>query len=72
MSRVKNNCYECKNRKTLAGSCHSGCSKPDLFMTGDSWGISNGWFSYPYNFDPIWMTKKCDNFSLKGDKQNVK
>ena len=58
-------CYKCKNRSPIPGDCHSKCEKPDPDMTGDKWGIQNGWFGYPYNFDPVWKTKDCANFEAK-------
>ena len=57
-----NNCYECKNKRNIPGNCHISCAKPDNKMTGKAYGIINGWFFYPYNFDPIWSAKKCSNF----------
>ena len=57
-----NECYSCKNRRTIAGDCHSNCTKPDKFMTANKHGIANGWFNYPWNFDPIWKTKVCENY----------
>ena len=62
---MKTKCYECKHRGTVIGSCHSSCKKPDPNMTGDEHGKRNGWFYYPYNFDPIQRTKECDNFESK-------
>lgn len=61
----KTDCYKCKNRRPIAGDTHSYCSKPDNNMTGNPHGIKNGWFNYPYNYDPIWMTNECKNFDPK-------
>lgn len=61
---MNTNCYECKNRRNIPGDMHSSCAKPDPDMTGDGWGIRNGWFLYPFNFDPIWRTKECCNFEV--------
>lgn len=55
-------CFKCNNKRNIPGNCHIACAKPDLEMTGDKYGRSQGWFSYPINFDPVWMTKACDNF----------
>jgi len=57
-----NDCSGCINRRDVPGNCHIRCAKPDPLMTGDQHGIRKGWFMYPLLFDPIWMTKKCDNF----------
>lgn len=61
---LETDCYKCKNRRNIPGDMHSQCMKPDRGMTGDAHGITNGWFWYPINFDPIWRTKECDNFEL--------
>lgn len=59
---MKTLCYECSNRRSIPGDAHTQCVKPDKDMTGDEHGMRNGWFAYPYNFDPVWRTKECDNF----------
>lgn len=33
-------------------------------VRGTATGIKNGWFNYPYNFDPIWL-EECDGFKPK-------
>ncbi len=60
-----NDCYDCKSKKSVLGSCHIECINPDKDMTGNEYGIKNGWFIYPALFDPTWMTKKCNNFEEK-------
>lgn len=59
---MKTDCYKCKFRNSVPGSPHSNCSNPDHNMTGNEHGRCNGWFIYPWDFDPIWRTKECDNF----------
>lgn len=66
----KSDCYKCTNRRTIPGNCHSECAKPDPEMKGNPHGIKNGWFFYPYNFDPIWMAKECNNFTAKQVDKN--
>jgi len=39
-------------------------------MTGNEHGIRSGWFMYPALFDPIWMTKECDNFEPLEEKDD--
>lgn len=60
-----NECYECKNCYPIPGSCHVGCSMPSEDIKGEEWGIKNGWFIYPYCFDPVWKKNKCHNFQQK-------
>ena len=62
-----NDCWKCKNKENVPGNCHIKCNKPDSKMTGNAHGIKNGWFFYPFLFDPIWATKKCCNFEEKDD-----
>lgn len=68
----KPNCYNCKHRGDLVGDCHSSCEHPEaqnnarkahltLNVIGNKHGINNGWFIWPWNFDPIWL-ERCDGF----------
>jgi len=67
-------CYKCKNRGNLAGSCHSQCNKgvKGLFeggvemptVQGNEHGIKNGWFFWPFNYDPVWL-QSCNSFEEK-------
>jgi len=34
---------------------------PELEIEGNECGIRNGWFHYPFNFDPVWLDK-CKGF----------
>lgn len=56
-------CYECTHRRDLFHSCHSMCMKPSV-VTADPYGIAEGWFKYPMNFDPTWL-ETCDGFEQK-------
>lgn len=57
-----NNYHSCIHKRNIPGDAHIGCVKPDPNMKGNVHGIQNGWFFYPLNFDPVWMTKECGNF----------
>jgi hypothetical protein len=35
-----------------------------LKVKGNPHGIKNGWFQYPFNFDPVWL-EECEGFTLK-------
>lgn len=65
---MKEECYQCVNRRDVTGNAHIKCISPDAEMTGDPHGIKNGWFIYPFLFDPVWKTKSCSNFV---DKNSV-
>ena len=62
---IVNNCRGCAHMRTILGNCHIRCVNPDPDMTGSDHGIRNGWFAYPWIFDPIWMESKCKNFEPK-------
>ena len=61
-------CYSCKFRNTASGSCHSSCINPaqfdDLSITANHHGIKKGWFTWPFNFDPVWLNN-CDGYEEK-------
>lgn len=58
-------CYTCIFRSKVPGSAHSTCRQPDLAVRGNPHGIKNGWFNYPYNYDPIWKLGECRNYRPK-------
>jgi hypothetical protein len=33
----------------------------ELNVTGHPHGIQNGWFNWPFNFDPVWL-ESCNGF----------
>jgi len=35
-----------------------------LNIKGDPHGIRNGWFNWPFNFDPTWL-ENCEGFEAK-------
>lgn len=35
-----------------------------LNVKGDPHGVRNGWFNWPFNFDPVWLLQ-CDGFETK-------
>lgn len=59
---LKKECYNCQHRREILGDCHIQCISPDPKMTGHEIGIKKGWFAYPFNFDPVWKTKLCNNY----------
>jgi hypothetical protein len=38
------------------------CIRPDYQLKGNQHGIDNGWFSYPFDFDPIWILNECRHY----------
>lgn len=62
MSDKKDDCYQCRHRRSVAGESHIACANPDPKMFGNPVGIKRGWFLYPHLFDPVWKAKECSNF----------
>lgn len=56
------NCGDCVHRRNNPGSAHSRCNNLNAKVTGNPFGIRRGWFMWPLNFDPTWLTA-CDGFS---------
>jgi len=63
----KPDCYQCKHRRNVPGDCHSSCANSEAGVAAEQHGIDNGWFNWPYNFDPIWLGY-CDGFEAKEEK----
>ena len=61
----RNECYHCKHKRSVAGNAHIECVKPDTNMRGNEHGIRNGWFYYPFLYDPTWKEKMCNNYEPK-------
>lgn len=55
------NCYKCEYRCDIAGDCHSQCLNMNAHVKGSEHGRRNGWFIWPWNYDPIWL-ESCDGF----------
>jgi hypothetical protein len=60
----RNACYDCVHRRDIPGDCHSSCANRVAKVTGSAHGIRNGWFCWPFNFDPTWL-ESCDGFEAK-------
>lgn len=41
-----------------------------LKIRGNDYGIRNGWFVWPVNFDPTWL-ESCEGFTLKESATSV-
>ena len=42
-----------------------------LNIAAEKHGVISGWFYWPVNFDPVWLTN-CDGFTAKEDNIHVK
>jgi hypothetical protein len=61
---MKPDCYNCKFRRDIPGDAHSCCSNSKAKVKGDSYGKGQGWFLWPFNFDPTWL-ESCNGFEKK-------
>jgi hypothetical protein len=63
---MKEDCYKCKFREKLIGDAHSQCTNknPEIKIIGNLHGIKNGWFYWPFNYDPVWL-ESCNFFEEK-------
>ena len=57
----KPDCYKCKYRCKIVENAHSRCLAKKASVKGDDYGIKNGWFMWPFNFDPVWL-ESCNQF----------
>lgn len=74
MGRNCNDCHNCRHSKSNEeyGSAHIRCkfwwdNKPEIHEgpEQDPHGVKNGWCNFPYDYDPIWLTSKCNFFSKR-------
>ncbi len=61
MKLAKPDCYNCAFKQKIPGSAHIACNSSTAKVEGDPNGIYNGWFFYPYNFDPTWL-RDCSGY----------
>jgi len=55
-------CLTCVHRRDVPGSAHSRCNNVSAIVKGDEHGIKKGWFTWPLDFDPVWLIS-CDGYS---------
>jgi len=57
----------------LTGSRNGAILTPpnNLQILGSEHGKRNGWFNWPFNFDPIWL-ENCTGFTPKGGEIDAK
>ena len=36
----------------------------ELDIRADPWGVANGWFMWPVNFDPMWL-RNCNGYTIE-------
>lgn len=74
MSEIKTDCYKCTHRgsNNEMGSAHSHCKlywkykkHKSIFPKGNEKAKEQGWFDFPYDYDPIWIEEDCESFKEK-------
>ena len=60
-NEIEPNCYNCIYRHSVPGDAHSQCANPSANVSAHQHGVNNGWFMWPFNFDPAWLIN-CDGF----------
>lgn len=61
------NCYACQHRRTIPGDAHSSCANRNACVDAARQGVTNGWFNWPWNFDPTWLIG-CTGFEVSERK----
>ena len=73
-------CYGCAYRRAIPGDAHSRCAFDWLqdtetlatIITGaNAHGKRSGWFSFPFNYDPIWGPNACAQRADTADPEKV-
>lgn len=59
---TKPDCFKCIHRRRIPGNAHIRCNNLTAKVTGNPTGIARGWFTWPLDFDPVWIVT-CDSFS---------
>jgi hypothetical protein len=71
-------CSKCGYRQEIPGDTHISCLfdwgkigrlKGLRWPAGNPHGIAKGWYNFPFNYDPMWMTEECHGFSEKADPE---
>jgi hypothetical protein len=57
-------CYSCIYRESVPGDAHSACRNSNAKVAANPHGIKMGWFMWPWNFDPVWLTS-CNGYKRR-------
>lgn len=74
-------CYGCAYRREVPGSAHTRCvfdwMKHDdagarkILTEANAHGIKKGWFTFPFNYDPIWGPSECPQRAEQADAAKI-
>lgn len=72
---AKTNCHDCVHCRSnsFVNSAHVHCTmywkyykkNKSAHPKGTEHAIKNGWWDFPYDFDPVWMTEDCKEYKEK-------
>jgi hypothetical protein len=75
MTPLKTNCHNCVNSRSnsFVNSAHIHCSLywsvfkkyKSSHPKGAEHAKENGWWDFPYDFDPLWMIEECRGYEEK-------
>ena len=71
----KKTCWNCAYRRNIPGNAHIRCAwnwTGRLMPQGKLHGIRNGWYHFPFCYDPTWMIDECPNFATELDESKVR
>lgn len=58
-------CKSCMFKRNVPGSAHVSCSRPSTGVVNvEQHGIDNGWFFFPFDYDPVWA-EECTSYISK-------
>lgn len=66
-------CSGCTYRQSIPGDCHSRCafnwaeSPHPIPSTSSQRALQQGWFLFPFNYDPVWGPDECPAKSATAD-----
>lgn len=83
MSLPKTNCHKCVHSRSnsFINSAHIHCDlywryykkrKSEHPQSSNEYAITNGWWDFPYDYDPVWMQDECKHFEKKEVKPESK
>ena len=62
MQKARPNCYDCAHRRQIPGEYNSRCVAPRGIAEGARNAELSGWWTWPRNFDPLWLVN-CSGYT---------
>ena len=68
-------CSGCAYKRAVPGDAHLRCvfawRTPESMPKGDRHGVLNGWYLFPYNYDPVWGPNDCPGRSTVAHPNDI-